>query len=207
MGDDIEPASGASMVPLALALLAIVLGGAGLYFGLSANQQLSPLSESINEGSSSAARIDKQLSGIDTRITELSAQHNELAKTVDRLRLYGSQSEQMLKQVAGGVNSNRDELVKLAGKMRELASSGAPSPSATSATSATSAQSNTGGSGNSRSESASTGGASTYKIQSGDTFAKIANQLGVSLDALLEANTDADPRRLRIGQEINIPTN
>jgi LysM repeat protein len=203
MEDEIEPSSGTSMVPLALALLAIVLGGAGLYFGLTANQQLAPLSESIDEGSSSAARIDKQLSAFDTRITELTAQNNELAKTVDRLRLYGSQSEQMVKQVASGVKSNRDELVKLAGKMTELASSGAPRQSAAPSTggqSVSSATTNT-------SASAQPRDASTYTIQSGDTFAKIANQMGVSLDALLNANTDADPRRLRIGQVINVPAN
>ena len=45
----------------------------------------------------------------------------------------------------------------------------------------------------------------TYKIQSGDTFGKIASQKGVRLDALFEANPDADPRRLSIGKEINIP--
>ena len=51
------------------------------------------------------------------------------------------------------------------------------------------------------------GSAMTYKIQSGDTFGKIASQKGVRLDGHLEANPDADPRRLSIGKEIIIPAN
>lgn len=187
------------MVPLALALLAIVLGGAGLYFGLTANQQIAPLSESISEGSSSAARIDKQLSSLETRLAEVSAKNNELAKTVDRLRVYGSQSELLAKQAAAGVQSNREELVKLAGKMQEIATAGAPRPSPAAVSS--------GSDGGGEAPVAATGSASTYLIKSGDTFAKIASQKGISLDALLEANPEADPRRLRIGQQINIPAN
>lgn len=192
------------MVPLALALLAIVLGGAGLYFGLTANQQLAPIAESIDAGSSSAARIDKQLSSLETRLAEVSAQNNELTKTVERLRVYGSQSEQVAKQAASGVKSNREELVKLAQKMNELATSGAPGP-------APARVSSGGGSGGSGGDSAgppaTSGAASTYVIKSGDTFAKIASQQGVSLDALLAANPGTDPRRLSIGQTIKIPAN
>lgn len=205
MEDDIEPSTGASMVPLALALLALVLGGAGLYFGLTANQQLAPITESIDEGSSSAARIDKQLSSLETRLAEVSAQTSDLAKTVDRLRVYGSQSEQLAKQAAGGVKSNREELVKLARKMNELATTGAPRPAPAAAASAGSGGS--GGDGESAAPTATSGAASTYVIKSGDTFARIASQQGVSLDALLDANPDADPRRLRIGQKINVPAN
>lgn len=202
MEDDIEPTSGASLVPLALALLAIVLGGAGLYFGLTANQQIAPLSESINEGSSSAARIDKQLSSLETRLAEMSAKNNDLVKTVDRLRVYGSQSEQLVKQAAAGVQSNRGEIVKLAGKIQEIATVGAPRPS-----SATLSSRSDGSDGSGEAPVAAAGNASTYLIKSGDTFAKIASQKGISLDALLQANPEADPRRLRIGQQINIPAN
>jgi LysM repeat protein len=207
MEEDIEPSSGPSMVPLALALLAIVLGGAGLYFGLTANQRLAPLSDSVNEGSSSAARIDKQLSALETRLTELAAQNSDLVKTVDRLRVYGSQSEQMIKQVAASVKSNRDEIVNLAGKMNELATSGLPRPSPSVPVASSGSESTRPDIPSAAASTAAPGSATTYAIKSGDTFAKIANEKGVSLNALLDANPDADPRRLRIGQEINIPAN
>ena len=59
------------MPPLALDLLSILLGGAGLYLGLTAKQQLAPLKKSADKGSSSAAPIHKQLSKIYTRINIL----------------------------------------------------------------------------------------------------------------------------------------
>ncbi len=205
MEEDFETSSGASMVPIALALLAIVLGGAGLYFGLNANQRIAPIAESLDEGTSSAARIDKQLSALETQLAELSAQSSELKKTVDRLRLYGSQSEQMAKQAAAGVKSNREELVKLAEKMKELATVSVRRASTTATAHSVSPKPQ--GEDVTSAPPPASGTASTYKIQSGDTFGKIASLKGVSLDALLAANPDADPRRLAIGQVINIPAN
>lgn len=189
------------MVPLALALLAIVLGAAGLYFGLNANQRMAPLTESVDQGASSAARIDKQLSTLDTRISELSAQNRQLKETIQRLGRESSQTLRLANQAGSGVESNRSELINLAEKMSQLASSGvtpAPARSVPSDSSASVATSES---------PAPTGSASTYKIQSGDTFGKIANLKGVSLDALFDANPDADPRRLSIGQAIIIPAN
>lgn len=200
------------MVPLALALLAIVLGGAGLFFGLNANQRITPLTESVDEGTSAAARIDKQLSTLDTRITELSTQNRQLKETIQRLGRESSQTLRLANQAGSGVEANRDELIKLAEKMAELASSGGrPAAVATVEASAgsgsTAVETSSEAVDEASSVSATTGSASTYSIQAGDTLGRIATLKGVSLDALLEANPDADPRRLRIGQEIKIPAN
>jgi LysM repeat protein len=45
----------------------------------------------------------------------------------------------------------------------------------------------------------------TYVIKAGDTFQKIAPQLGTTADEIVRANPGVDPRRLRIGQKIVIP--
>ncbi len=47
----------------------------------------------------------------------------------------------------------------------------------------------------------------TYTIKSGDTYARLSGRFGVSVQAIEQANPGVDPRRLRIGQAINIPTN
>jgi LysM repeat protein len=47
----------------------------------------------------------------------------------------------------------------------------------------------------------------TYTIKAGDTFARLSGRFGVSVQAIEQANPGVDPRRLRIGQAINIPTN
>lgn len=45
-----------------------------------------------------------------------------------------------------------------------------------------------------------------YVVQSGDTLAKIAQEFGVTVEAILEANPEIeDPSRIVVGQEIRIP--
>lgn len=201
--DDIETSSGGGLIPIALAILAIVLGGAGLYFGLTANQRLSPLAESMDAGSSSTARLEKEISGFETKVAELSAQYSELEKALGRIRLYSNQSEQTVKTVASNVKENRDQIVKLAGRLNELVSSGSKPASTAPTTVASSTATPETAAAPSTTEASSEG---TYTIVSGDTFGKIANKLDVGLQALLDANPDADPRRLPIGQAIKVPT-
>ena len=190
------------MVPLALALLAIVIGGAGLYFGLNANQRIAPLTESVDEGTSSSARVDKQLSTLETRINELISENRQLKESMQRLGRESSQTLTLAKQTDPGVIQNREEIIKLAQKMSELASSGMRP-----ATRPTTATTSSTGSASDTTTPASSGSVAIYLIKSGDTLGKIASLKGVSLDALLAANPDADPRRLSIGQQINIPAN
>jgi LysM repeat protein len=45
----------------------------------------------------------------------------------------------------------------------------------------------------------------TYTVQGGDTLFRIARKFGVSVDALVQANTIADPRRIKPGQVLKIP--
>jgi len=45
----------------------------------------------------------------------------------------------------------------------------------------------------------------TYEVQSGDTLASIATELGVSVDAIVELNDLDDPNSISIGQKLLIP--
>ena len=45
----------------------------------------------------------------------------------------------------------------------------------------------------------------THKVAPGETAVRIARQYGISLDALLAANPGLEPRRMRVGQVLNIP--
>ena len=48
-------------------------------------------------------------------------------------------------------------------------------------------------------------GGTTYTVQAGDNFTKIANKFGVSVEKIIDANQGLDERRLGIGQKIVIP--
>ncbi|MEM8868353.1 MAG: LysM peptidoglycan-binding domain-containing protein [Verrucomicrobiota bacterium] len=204
--DDDEIQSSTSMLPIAIAVLAVALGGAGLYFGLSANQRINPMDASIRAGTTSVADMEDKISSLSARIEELAIQSDELTKTVNRVKAYGNQSEQAIKQLAGELNTNRKQIVKTAEKLNELAANGfrpAASSASTPATTTTSTQSST----TAQPESASSGGVRVYTIEAGDYFSKIATKTGVSLQALIDANPGVDSRRLQIGQQINIPAN
>jgi len=46
----------------------------------------------------------------------------------------------------------------------------------------------------------------THTVKSGETPGAIAKKYGVKVDALLTANPRLDPKRLQVGQTLNIPT-
>jgi LysM repeat protein len=46
----------------------------------------------------------------------------------------------------------------------------------------------------------------THMVAAGETAVRIARRYGVSLDALLAANPGLEPRRMRVGQALNIPS-
>jgi LysM repeat protein len=46
----------------------------------------------------------------------------------------------------------------------------------------------------------------THTVKSGDTPASIARQYGVKLSALLAANPRLEPKRMKVGQTVNVPT-
>ncbi len=47
--------------------------------------------------------------------------------------------------------------------------------------------------------------ARTYVVKAGDTPSSIAAKQGVSLEDLLDANPDADPNNLKLGQKLKLP--
>ena len=49
--------------------------------------------------------------------------------------------------------------------------------------------------------------ASTYKVQSGDTFYRISRKYGVSVNQLIATNPGVNHNALRVGQAIKIPSN
>ncbi len=48
--------------------------------------------------------------------------------------------------------------------------------------------------------------AKTHTVKSGETPASIARSYGISLNALLAANPTVNPRRMQVGQTLNIPS-
>lgn len=57
-----------------------------------------------------------------------------------------------------------------------------------------------------RSTTATKAALHTHTVAAGETAVRIARRYGVTLDALLAANPGLEPRRMRVGQVLNIPS-
>lgn len=193
--------SSSNMVPIALAVLGLVLGGAGLYFGLTANQRLNPIDVSVEASTTYSAKMDQLINGLDLQIAELAAQVAEQSKTVNRLRVYSAQGEQAVKKLAAELNVNREQIVKTAAKLNKFAAAGIHAPTVVQTPAVEPSQVDAAAS----TPPAAVDGGTTYVIVSGDNFATIAARMGIPLQAILDANPEADPRRLAIGQTIQLP--
>jgi len=189
-----EKQAGAHWLPVLLSVLALLLAGAGLFFGLDSSRRIVPISESLEDGLKGAVDIEERLEEIEVMMESFSETIDSIQLRQQRMAAYSGQNEEVIRQLAEAINTNREAIVKSA-----EASSGA-SPNAQIAGEAGAASS--GETGTSQIEADG-----SYAIEAGDTFAKIAQQSGISLQALLDANPGVDPRRLRIGQIIVLPTN
>jgi LysM repeat protein len=176
----------ASILPLAIGALALVLGGAGLYFGLQAKKELRPLLESADKDRIHLESSFQKVVNLENRLSELTTANKETESALKRIRVYGNERDKLIK--------------KLAEELKKSESVNAQVPNAPSISD--SASSNGAINPTARSE-----GFGSYVIKSGDSFAKVASQSGVLLQKLLDANPGVDPKRLQIGQTIVIPQN
>jgi len=198
--DEDDMQSSSIMIPTALAVLAIVLGAAALYFGFNANKRLGSIGTSIEESSTNAAETEKTVVSFDARIAELETKISDQSRVINRLRSYISQSEQKLVKE---LNASRDQIQKTARELNEIKAGRVRTNTSSDRTDEVPFET-VGVVDKSPTKSVAE---RTYIIVSGDTFGKVASRFDVPLQAILDANPDADPRRLRIGQKIVIPLN
>jgi len=197
MEDENNPTAG-NPIPLALSILALVLAASGLYFGLNAKKAVNSVDASLATGSSSMLRLEQKIKRFEADLASQNLYISQLKENQEQLRLYQTQANQLAKQAVAGVQANRAEFVKLVQQLN-----GPTEPAVTqeqqSVVTDASASAEQLGSNSNR--------AGRYTIQPGDNFAKIAASQRVSLQSLLDANSAVDPRRLQIGQEIQLPAN
>lgn len=186
------------MIPLVVAIIAVVLGGVGLYLGYSAQKRVAALESGLSEGSTSVAEMERALQQASTRLNEIATKADTAASDLDalrtRFRILSTQTQEGLSAFGQEINANREAIAQLNQNLQEIASTTTRRTTTATTATATTAEGTPDG---------TTRG--TYTIQAGDTFQRIAREHNVSVQALLDANPDADPRRLRIGTEILIP--
>ena len=202
------------LVP-ALGLLGLGLGVVATALGIISMIKVGDTAADMNDKIEKAAALSLETKKISDRIDSLAMQIEEI-KAGDKSK-YDSLISQLnaelkrmgasIENVAKSSQNNRNLIEELAKRSKRRAQAEpAPArqqaaqqaPEQTAAAAEQPAQ-------QTAEQPAQNGEQKKYKIQSGDTFAKLAKKHGVSLDAIIAANPDANPSRLKVGQEINIP--
>ena len=202
------------LVP-ALGLLGLGLGVVATALGIISMRKVGDTAADMNDKIEKAAALSLETKKISDRIDSLAMQIEEI-KAGDKSK-YDSLISQLnaelkrmgasIENVAKSSQNNRSLIEELAKRStrraqaepapaRQQAAQQAPEQTATTAEQPAQQTAE---------QPAQNGEQKKYKIQSGDTFAKLAKKHGVSLDAIIAANPDANPSRLKVGQEINIP--
>ena len=204
------------LVP-ALGLLGLGLGVVATALGIISMVKVGDTAADMNDKIEKAAALSLETKKISDRIDSHAMQIEEI-KAGDKSR-YDSLISQLnaelkrmgasIENVAKSSQNNRDLIEELAKRSSKRTTQAEPAqnrqqaarqaPERTAAAEQPAQQTQT------AEQPAQNGESKKYKIQSGDTFAKLAKKHGVSLDAIIAANPDANPSRLKVGQEINIP--
>jgi LysM repeat protein len=193
-----------SFVPVAIALVGIVLGAVAIFLHFSGQGKAGEIEErlviKLQEHADSRAEVDKAIADLSRRIDLLAEADSSRSSQIRNL---ATQVQGALDQVRTSMDSsnrqimdNREKLIELADAVEKLATTRTPAPAPSSSSPSASASGS--GSGGDTEEG-------IHVIRAGDTFARLAQQYGVSLDAIINANPTVNPNRLQIGQRIVIP--
>lgn len=194
-----------------LLIAVCILAGISLILGIIALRSISAMKSQMGDVGSFAARLDS----IETSSRKAS---DDAGRAVSRIATISSDTQRAFDNVGKELATLRTSVNRVTIEMKGgsgTSPSTRPSTSPKPSTTKPVASPVTGSS----SSTASTGSASAppvpvsqidadgaYTIKAGDTFARLSGLFGVPVQAIEAANPGVDPRRLRIGQKIFIPT-
>ncbi len=201
--DQPEVQSGSSLVPLVLAVLALIVGASGVYFGYTAAKNANMIKDQLasEQGKSleSVAALEQQL---ETLATDFKAVQTNLEAIKSRMRMDRESSSRAMTEIAEEIALNREQINQNTTDIAEIPEQvmvTTPPPTQVANRSPAEEESSP--------PVEARDGELIHTIASGDTLAKLASQYGVSLSSIQAANPTVDPRRLQIGQKVRIPSN
>lgn len=188
-----------SKTPLFIGIAAVIIAVIGVWLGWlgfskaneleariaeisGAAESLSNLESTVNSNSETLRKAAGKITSIESNLSTVSgAIEKDVADVKRSMRSLAMQAGTALKKV---------EAIEERGVAAAPARS--PEPSVSTPTS--------------KGDSSAPTSSTTHTIASGDTYGKLSTKYKVSVNDLLDANPGVDPRRLRIGQKILIPS-
>ncbi|WOO40826.1 LysM peptidoglycan-binding domain-containing protein [Rubellicoccus peritrichatus] len=206
-----SPSTGSAIfIPIAIALLGVVLGGVALFLTMSGSGKSEATQSALEEATEQTTALELRLNGLEQQLAKLQSSFSDQDQ---KIRVMASQTQSALNQVGQEINSSRQQITATAAKVNEIAEKMQSAVVARAPARASLPPQDVVAAEESEQSSATAvlpNGSSIAKhrehvISGGDTFAKLSKKYQVSVDEILAANPDADPRRLQVGQRIKIP--
>ena len=190
-----------AFLQIALATIAIALGGAALFLAINSAKKASALSDEINEKIEKIAAAAIDVKKTSDRLDSLAAMVED-NKSADKLRIdnFGRQVQSVLENLSSNVKANRELIEANQKAIQELAGRGQRA----SASQSKQTQSNSSEASAQEQVQTSADGSIVHVVEAGDTFSKIAAKYKVSVESIEKANPGVSSNRLRIGQKINV---
>jgi LysM repeat protein len=188
--DSLPPLDSAAYASKGMCIAALVVGALGIVVGISgvmAGNGAKDEVEALRQQVSSANPADS----LKAQLQELEGRIAKVETLASRTTNMTRELETKLAELRNAFAADHERLVKLAE---------APAPARV--TTAPAAQ---GGSGGESTGVVNAAGQIEHTIQSGDTFSGLAKTYGVTVEAIQNANPNANPNRLQLGQKIIIP--
>ena len=192
----IEPTGTESKIPYILAIAAFVLGGLAFIFAFNAKSALTRTKDAMQKEVAAAAEEAKQAAAIARNAgagnDDINEVKTDFAQFETKVKSDYSALIQSHREVITRTNELSARLAQLEQGRRSAPAAATPAPAR--------ANNNAPAAGT---PAKATGG--KYTVKKGDNPGKIARELGISTKALMDANPGLDPKRLQIGQQLNVP--
>lgn len=214
MEDETPSTPKTSPVISAVAVLALGVAAVATALGVVALKKIQSTTNDISERIEKNAAVELETKKLSDRVDSLALQLENIKGSLgDNSAQIDAKVGDVVKQtqkVVNILNSNigeiRAEVVKNREAIEKLASRPTSTRSAARAESAqTESKPDTAQNSAAGETPETSADGKIHKIQSGDTFAKLAKKYNVSVEAIVKANPDANPARLKIGQKVRIP--
>ncbi len=197
MEEEIKTEKSSALLP-AMGVLGLGVGTIALVLGIFAMKKAGDVSTTMTDKVEKAAALSLEIQKFSERTDSIALQIEDL-KSADK-----SSRENLVRQfndIIGKLNSsiveNRESIKELRAAVETLAKH-RTAPRQTARAEAPAQQQEQ------KSDAAEESNAEFHVIQSGDTYAKIAAKYNTTVDALIKANPDLRPSRLKIGQKVKL---
>ena len=204
MDDESTPKAGPSaMVPVAIALVGVLLGAAALYFAISnrgASSAVAGLTSDLATTQAELKSAEKHAADLDSKFSDLAQTNSSLGTQIQSV---SSQVSEALNKVSSAITEDRAQLKAQAQAIEQLTAK--PTPTTTTAATTSSSSGSEKATTPAATTTATPGAGGVHIIVANDTFGSLAKKYGVTVTAIETANPDAHPTKLHLGQKITIP--